>query len=72
MPIYEYTCAQCGNEFEKLVFRQTEAVNCPACTGQDVKKKFSVFGMKSGGPFVSSAGSSCGNCSSHSCSTCGH
>ena len=36
----------------------------------DVKKKFSTFGMKSGGTFVSSAGSSCASCSSHSCSSC--
>jgi len=72
MPIYEYSCEQCGMEFEMLVFNRSESVACPACEGRQVKKKFSVFGMKSGGTFVSSAGSGCSTCSSHSCSTCGH
>ncbi len=72
MPIYEYICNQCGKDFEKLIFNRSEAVMCPVCEGDNVKKKFSIFGMKSGGHFVSSSGSSCGNCSSHSCSTCGH
>ena len=72
MPIYEYICNHCGEDFEKLIFNRSEAVTCPACEGDNVKKKFSVFGMKSGNSFVSSSGSSCGTCSSHSCSTCGH
>ncbi len=72
MPIYEYTCVQCGREFEKLIFRTSDTVACPTCEGHDVKKKFSVFGMKSGSTFVSSSGSSCGSCASHSCATCGH
>ncbi len=72
MPIYEYTCTQCGNTFEKLVFTPSAPIECPKCAGHDVKKQFSVFGMKSGETFVSSSGSSCGSCSSHSCSGCGH
>jgi len=71
MPIYEYMCKQCGEEFEKLVFNHSKAVACPACEGHDIKKKFSAFGMKSGNTFISSSGSSCGACSSHSCSSCG-
>ncbi|PIE36066.1 FmdB family transcriptional regulator [candidate division KSB3 bacterium] len=71
MPIFEYTCVQCGNEFEKLITNRSVPVDCPACQGHDVKKKFSVFGMKSGGNFVSSSGSSsCGSCTSHSCASC--
>lgn len=72
MPIYEYTCEQCHAEFEMLVFNRSEAAVCPNCEGRQVKKKFSVFGMKSGGNFVSSAGSSCGNCGSHACGSCHH
>ena len=52
MPIFEYHCGQCGKEFEQLVINRSEPVACPDCHGQDVKKKFSVFGMKSGGAFV--------------------
>jgi len=31
MPIYEFTCPGCGNEFEKLVMGGSVAVACPAC-----------------------------------------
>lgn len=72
MPIFEYHCGQCGKEFEKLVINRSEPVACPDCHGQDVKKKFSVFGMKSGGAFVPSSGSSCGSCASHNCGSCHH
>ena len=72
MPIYEYHCTQCDNDFEKLVFRRSDPIECPSCQAQDVKKKFSTFGMKSGNNFVSSSGSSCASCSSHSCATCSH
>ena len=72
MPIFEYTCAHCGKDFEKLVFNRTESINCPLCQGDDVKKKFSVFGMKSGAKFVPSTGSSCGSCASHNCGSCHH
>jgi putative FmdB family regulatory protein len=72
MPIFEYRCQQCGNEFEKLVFNRSAAVECPSCDGAQVTKKFSTFGMKSGGSFVpSTGGGGCASCSSHSCSTCG-
>jgi len=73
MPIFEYTCVQCGDEFEKLVINRSASVDCPTCQGRDVKKKFSVFGMKSGDNFVPSSGSSsCGSCTSHSCGSCHH
>ena len=72
MPIYEYHCPQCGNDFEKLIFKRSDPVWCPSCQALDVEKKFSTFGMKSGNSFVSSSGSSCDSCSSHSCATCGH
>ena len=70
MPIFEYHCHQCGQEFEKLVFRLSDPVQCPTCEGHEVHKKFSTFGMKSGGKFVSSSGTSCGSCSAHSCASC--
>jgi putative FmdB family regulatory protein len=72
MPIFEYKCKQCGDEFEKLVFNRADAIDCPKCHTHDVAKKFSAFGMKSGSKFVSSSGSGCGNCSSHSCGSCSH
>ena len=66
MPIFEYKCNKCGEDFEKLVFG-SQAVKCPRCDSGDVRKKFSTFGMSG----VQNPGSSgCGSCSSGSCSTC--
>jgi putative FmdB family regulatory protein len=72
MPIYEFNCAGCGENFEELVFGQSSTIICPKCKGSEVKKLMSAFAFKSGSNFVSSSsGSGCGSCSSHSCSTCG-
>jgi len=72
MPIFEFRCRNCGEKFELLV-RSGSDVECPHCKSADVSKLFSVFGFKSGSAFVSSAGKdSCGSCSHHHCSTCGH
>jgi putative FmdB family regulatory protein len=60
MPIYEYQCQECGEEFEKLVrsISSTPEVECPRCGGKKVKKAFSLFGTQS-----SSSGSlSTGTC----------
>jgi putative FmdB family regulatory protein len=66
MPIFEYKCDKCGHEFEKLVFGNSK-VTCPVCGAENVKKKFSVFGM-SGVEHQTSSG--CSSCSSGSCSSC--
>jgi len=69
MPIYEYKCAACDEEFEKLVFGN-KAVNCPKCSSEDVKKKLSMFGMSGvEKPFAGSS-SGCTSCSKGSCRTC--
>jgi putative FmdB family regulatory protein len=66
MPIFEYKCNACGEDFEKLVFG-SQKVQCPKCSSDDIKKKFSTFGMSG----VENPGSSgCSSCSSSSCSTC--
>ena len=66
MPIFEYKCNACGEDFEKLVFGK-QGVKCPKCGSDDVRKKFSTFGMSG----VQNPGSSgCSSCSSGSCSTC--
>ncbi len=68
MPIFEYRCNACGEDFEKLVFGN-QAVQCPKCDSGDVKKKFSTFGM-SGVENPGPSSSGCGSCKSGSCSTC--
>ena len=75
MPIFEYVCDACGNEFEKIVFRGDDAITCPQCEASNVTRQVSAFAFKSGsGRFVSSsAKSSCGSCSSSGgCSGCCH
>ncbi|MCL5023140.1 MAG: zinc ribbon domain-containing protein [Nitrospirae bacterium] len=66
MPVFEYKCNACGEDFEKLVFGK-QGVTCPKCGSDDVRKKFSAFGMSG----VRNPGSSgCSSCSSGSCSSC--
>ena len=71
MPIYEFLCSKCDLEFEKLVFNSSDPIACPKCKGKKVHRMMSTFAFSSGGKFKSTADSSCGSCSSHSCSTCG-
>jgi putative FmdB family regulatory protein len=41
MPIYEYLCQRCDQEFEVLL-RGSEKASCPSCGGKQLTKKFSV------------------------------
>ena len=72
MPIYEYRCGQCADEFELLVFRNEEPA-CPKCGSKELDKKMSACGFSVGNTFKaasSSGGSGCSGCSSSSCSSC--
>ena len=42
MPIYEYACAKCGQEFEALV-RSGTSPQCPGCHSTELRKLLSVF-----------------------------
>ena len=46
MPIYDYHCRQCGEEFELLVLKNT-VVACPACQGADLEQLLSGFAVAS-------------------------
>lgn len=71
MPIYEYQCEACENEFEKLVFNTSEKIVCPKCKSKKVHRMMSAFAFSVGGKFKSTANSSCTGCAATSCSTCG-
>jgi putative FmdB family regulatory protein len=60
MPIFEYTCANCGHRFEKLILtsKRAKELRCPMCDSQQVDKNISMFGSVSTG----AAGSSASNC----------
>jgi putative FmdB family regulatory protein len=68
MPIYEYSCPECGKDFEKLVGSQA-AVACPACASARVIRRISLVGVRTGGlgPSASPAESSAGGCCGGGC-----
>jgi putative FmdB family regulatory protein len=60
MPVYEYRCEACGEDFELFVrspSRQTDPV-CPKCGSRRVKKAVSLFGV-GGGAGGRTSGASC-------------
>ena len=73
MPIFEFTCSGCGEDFEELVFSQSEEVECPKCGSTEAKRKLSAFAFKSSGRFTPAHGSAaCSGCSPGptGCSSC--
>jgi putative FmdB family regulatory protein len=50
MPIFEYSCADCGTRFEKLVRRagETEGLVCPSCGEKHLKQELSTFAAHAG------------------------
>lgn len=48
MPIYEYICKGCDNEFELLIRHDTTAA-CPSCEGENIERQLSLNVIKSSG-----------------------
>jgi putative FmdB family regulatory protein len=76
MPIYEFCCNECGQNFEFLVLGSEKAA-CPACSSMKVNRLMSACGFVSkgkGGETVgtSASSASCSGCAATSCATCGH
>lgn len=65
MPIFEYTCASCGREFETLVRESSPPPQCPGCHGTDLHKKLSTFAAITGSTTTAKDTSS-------PCASCGH
>ena len=42
MPIFEYQCRECGEEFECLILRSSAPPRCPACDSHDSEKLISL------------------------------
>ena len=63
MPLFEYTCADCGSRFEVLM-REGVTPVCPACRGERVEKQLSAFAVGAGSPKAAPmpAGGPCAGC----------
>lgn len=47
MPIYEYTCLDCGRECELLVRGSDATPTCPSCNSQELERRLSLPRVKS-------------------------
>lgn len=75
MPIYEYVCLDCRNEFETIrpMKDADQPTECEKCGGRHVKRKLALAHAMSGGHAVSGTSNSydCGSCSGGNCAGCG-
>ncbi|MBV9081239.1 MAG: zinc ribbon domain-containing protein [Acidobacteriaceae bacterium] len=64
MPIFEYSCDNCGTKFEKLVRRSAEshAIRCPSCGRDHLTTQYSTFAAhaKNGKPATECPPPGCG------------
>jgi putative FmdB family regulatory protein len=64
MPIFEYRCKECENEFETLV-RGSERPQCPSCRSAKLEKLLSTFAALTGssrGSARTEGPGACGTC----------
>lgn len=64
MPIYEYHCKDCGQDFEKLFRFSDPKINtpeCPGCQSENTHKRLSTIAAFSGGKSQGAAGAGCGS-----------
>jgi putative FmdB family regulatory protein len=67
MPIFEFVCKDCEQQFEDLIFgTKLDGVVCPTCGSDRVRKKMSTFASRVGGD---GASLSLGSSPAASCST---
>jgi putative FmdB family regulatory protein len=63
MPLYEFDCAKCGEQFEELVLSsKPEAIAevvCPECGSHKVTKKVSTIASSLGRASASAGAASC-------------
>lgn len=60
MPIFEYTCADCGAAFEKIVPRHDSETECTHCQSRNIERQLSVFAVSGGSGEAMDPG--CGRC----------
>jgi putative FmdB family regulatory protein len=67
VPIYEYACSDCKENFEKLVksMSSDEKIACPKCGSKKTSRSLSVFAVGAEGAKSKSSAASapgCGRC----------
>ena len=70
MPIYEFHCHKCDQDFETLVMRSDDIICCPKCDSKKVRRLMSGFAHKSGDGKMTSSHGGCASCAGGSCATC--
>jgi putative FmdB family regulatory protein len=72
MPIYEYSCADCGKKFEvvRMIKDADSPIPCKQCESNRTARKISVFFAQSGGKVVAGSSSGCAGCAGGSCASC--
>ncbi len=68
MPIFEYKCRKCGENFE-VFFRSRDeklTVACPQCRSKRAERLLSAFAGRVGN--TSAGGTGCGSCTATRCS----
>ncbi|MBN1448951.1 MAG: zinc ribbon domain-containing protein [Bacteroidetes bacterium] len=72
MPIFEYTCKDCGSQFDVLHkgVENPELVQCPRCDSRSAAKKFSTFSASVGSSPSFSSGCEGGSCATPSYGGC--
>lgn len=61
MPIFEYRCQDCGQDFEALV-RSNTTPECPTCQSVSLERQLSVFATASTAAPVAAMAGPCGSC----------
>jgi putative FmdB family regulatory protein len=69
MPIFEYSCDDCGSRFEKLLRRVSEAdgVRCPSCGQEHLTTQYSTFAAHAKTAALAQADCGAGMCGSGPC-----
>jgi len=71
MPIFEYSCDDCGTKFEQLVRRSADAntVRCPSCGRDHLTTQYSTFAARSAAAASAKSIADCGEgmCGSGMC-----
>jgi putative FmdB family regulatory protein len=74
MPVYEYTCIDCGNKFDILRSMKDadKPTQCLKCQSNHTRRMLSKVFSKIEGNSVTSQSSGCGGCNGGSCTSCHH